>query len=178
MPNALNQKMLTEIEGFLKASEDCVVVDFTGMAVADAERMRTQLRGSDMQMRVLKTSLARIAARNLSFKGADELFTGSSAIVYGGESVAEVARSVKEYAKGKKAPKVRGGLLEKRAIGPNEVELLASLPPRKELLGQVLATLIAPMTGLLGAATSLLSAVPSLTRALVEKMDENSKEGP
>lgn len=170
MPNVLNHKMLTEIETFLKDSEDCVVVDFTGMSVSNAEEMRNQLRERDMKMRVLKTSLARLAARNLSFEGTDELFAGSSAIVYGGESVAEVARSVKEYAKGKKAPRVRGGLLEKRAIGPIEVEMLASLPPRQQLLGQVLATLIAPMTGLLGAATSLLSAVPSLTKALEEKM--------
>jgi len=174
MPNALNLKMLTEIEDFLKESEDCVVVDFTGMPVSEAEQMRNRLRDNDMKMRVLKTSLARIAARKLGLEDADQVFSGSSAIVYGGESVAAVAKSIKEFAKGKKAPKVRGGLLERRAIGPTDVEVLANLPPRKELLGQVLATIIAPMTGVVGAAQALLSSVPSLTKALEEKTGAGS----
>ena len=174
MPNVLNEKMLVEIEGFLKESEDCVVVDFTGMPVSDAEQMRNRLRDSAMKMRVLKTSLARIAARNLGFENVEQVFSGSSAVVYGGESVAAVARTIKEITKGKQAPKVRGGLLERQAIGPAEVDVLASLPTRKELLGQVLGTIIAPLSGFAGAAQALLSAVPSLVQALEKKTEEGS----
>lgn len=169
MPNVLNQRMLSEIEGFLKESEDCVVVDFTGLSVSAAEEMRNQLRDANMHMHVVKTSLVRLAARNLGFEGTDELFQGSSAMVYGGESVAEVARSVKEFAKGKKSPTVRGGLLDKVAIGPDQVEALANLPSREQLLSQVIATIIAPMTGSLGAINALLASVPGLTKALEEK---------
>lgn len=170
MPNIVNTRMLTEIEAYLDEAEDCVVVDFTGMPVAMAEQVRTALRQSDMKMRVVKTSLARIAARNKGYEGADDVFTGSAAMIYGGDSVATVARKVKDFAKGKKSPTVRGGLLEKKVISAAEVDALASLPTREELLAQVLGTIIAPMTHSLGAIQSLLASVPGLTKAWEEKL--------
>lgn len=170
MPNIVNTRMLTEIEAYLDEAEDCVVVDFTGMPVAMAEQVRTALRQSDMKMRVVKTSLARIAARNKGYEGADDVFTGSAAMIYGGDSVATVARTVRDLTRGKKQAVIRGGLLEKKAVGAAEVDQLASLPTRDELLAQVLGTIIAPMTQSLGAINSLLSAVPGLSKALEEKL--------
>src|SRR5690606_38896785 len=168
MPNVLNQRMLTEIESFFTEAQDCVVVDFQGMTVDSAEAMRTQLREGDIHMRILKSSLARIAAKNLGYENAEQVLTGATAICYGGDSVATVARKVRDYAKGKPSPKMRGGLLDKRAIGVEQVDTLANLPSREELLAQVLGTIIAPMTQSLGAMVALLTAVPGLTKALEE----------
>ena len=173
MPNVLNQRMLSEIESFFSDAEDCVLVDFEGMTVEDAQEMRNQLRESDVSMRVLKTSLARIAAKNAGVEGAETVLTGPTAVCYGGDSVATVARKVRDFSKGKDAPKLRGGFLEKGVIGVAEVEQLANLPSREELLSQVLGTIIAPMTQSLGAVNSLLSAVPGLAKALEEKMGES-----
>jgi large subunit ribosomal protein L10 len=170
MPNRLNERMLREIQSFLGGAEDCVVVDFTGQTVAQARNMRVKLRGNRMHVRVLKTSLARLAARELGFEGGDRLFEGTSAVVYGGDSVATVARIVREVGKEQKTGlKVRGGFLEKKAIGAAQVDQLASLPSREELLSQVLGTIIAPVSGWLGAVNALLSAVPGLTQALHDK---------
>lgn len=176
MPNVLNERMLTEIQGFLAESQDCVVLDFQGLTVDATESLRRKLRENQMRIRVLKSSLARLAARGAGFQGTDDLFAGPSAIVYGGDSVATVARVISELTKGKDVPKVRGGLLEKKAIGPEQVSQLAKLPTRKELLGQVLATIIAPLSGVAGAMNQLLGAVPSLTQALHDK-NEGAAEG-
>ncbi len=176
MPNVLNQRMLTEIESFFSEAENCVVLNFEGMNVFDAESMRNQLREIQMSMRVLKTSLARLAAEKLGYEDADLLFSGPSAIVYGGDSVATVARKVKDISKGKKAPTVRGGLLDKKVISAQQVDVLASLPTRDELLAQVIGTIIAPMTHSLGAMQSLLASVPGLTKAWEEKLSEGGSE--
>ncbi len=172
MPNVLNKQMLAEIEGLLARSSDCVVVDFTGMSVAEAENMRGLLRSRQMEMQVLKSSLARLAVQNLGLQGAQELFRGSAAVVYGGESVAAVARTVKDLARARKRPVVRGGLLDRRAIGAEQVEVLARLPGREELLAQVLGTIVAPLSGMAGALNALIAAVPGLTQALKEKLNE------
>lgn len=174
MPNVLNQRMLTEIEAFLTEAQDCVFIDFKGMSVDDAEEMRNQLRDDAVRMRVIKSSLAKIAARNLGYEDADEVLSGPTAICYGGDSVATVARKVKEFARGKKSPQVRGGLLDKKVIGVEQVETLANLPSREELLAQVIGTIIAPATQSLGAMVALLTAVPGLTKALEEKISEGS----
>ena len=69
-------------------------------------------------------------------------------------------------------PAVRGALLDKKVVGAQAVEALAKLPTRKELLGQVLGTIIAPLSNAAGLFESLLTAVPGLTQALHDKMDE------
>jgi large subunit ribosomal protein L10 len=169
MPNVLNQRMVTEIEGFLGEASDFVVVDFTGMPTDVAEAVRRDLRSKKLRMRVVKSSLARLAAKKAGVDGGDSLFAGTSAMVYGGESIADVARTVRDLTKGKKIAAVRGGVVERRAIGPAQVEVLANLPTRHELLGQLLGTIIAPATGLLGDLNALLTAVPGLTKALEDK---------
>lgn len=178
MPNIVNTRMLEEIEGFFKDAEDCVVVDFTGMPVAVAERIRTTFRASDIKMRVIKTSLARIAAKNLGYENADNVLDGATAVVYGGESIAQVAKAVKDVVKATKHPVIRGGLLEKKVLDARAVDQLASLPSREELLAQVLGTIIAPVTQSLGAIQSLLASVPGLTQALEEKLGSGDGGGP
>lgn len=177
MPNILNQRMIREIEGFLGEASDSVVIDFEGMSVADAEQLRRQLREAHIRMRVLKTSLARRAAKELGFDGAEEILVGPTAICWGGESVADVARVVRDFAKARPSPKVKGGFLEKKKIGPEQVEALASLPSRKELLAQVLGTIVAPMTQTLGAIEALLSSPARLAKALEDKRSEEGSAG-
>ena len=172
MPNIVNTRMLAEIEGFLKEGEDCVVVDFQGMPVDVAEHVRTTFRASDIKMRIVKTSLARIAAKNLGYEGGETLLEGTSAMVWGGESIAQVAKAVRDVAKETKHPVIRGGFLDKKAVDAGAMEQLANLPSREELLSQVLGTIIAPVTQSLGAIESLLTAVPGLTKALEEKLGD------
>jgi len=169
--------MLAEIESFMSEGEDCVLVDFEGMSVEDAQDMRNLLRESDISMRVLKTSLARLAAKSAGVEGAEAVLSGPTAMCFGGDSVATVARTVRDFSKGRDAPKFRGGFLEKEVIGIAEVEQLANLPSREELLAQVIGTIIAPATQSLGAMTSLLTAVPGLTKALEEKQEKDGGEG-
>lgn len=170
MPNVLNERMLSEIESFLNEAGECVVVDFTRMTVDDAEDIRVRLRKEKIEMRVVKTSLARLAARRLGYEGADEVFNGPSAMIYGGESVAQVARVVRDIHKEKKTPVVRGGLLDKKALDPDGVQQLANLPSREELLAQVIGTIIAPVSGTIGAIEALMAAIPGLTQAWEEKL--------
>jgi len=178
MPNILNQRMLKEIQGFLDDAHDCVVVDYTGQTVAQAEDMRTKLRQADIHVKVLKTSLARIAARELGFEGGDDVFAGTAAVVYGGDSVATVARLVRDVTKEQKhGLRVRGGFLEKKSIGLDQVDLLASLPSREELLAQVAGTIASPMTAALGVINGLLTAIPGLTQALHDEGGASGSTG-
>lgn len=176
MANALNKRMVGEIESCFQQSSDCVVVDFTGMSVALTESVRSRLRKGSIRMRVVKGSLARIAAKNLGYTGGDQLFDGSAAIISGAESVADVARALRDIRKtlkkDEKGPEIRGGFLDKKAVTPAAVDQLAKLPTRPELLSQLLGTIIAPMTQTLGAITSLLTATPGLAGALETKMSK------
>jgi large subunit ribosomal protein L10 len=169
MPNILNKRVVTEIEGFLKEAQDFVVVDFTGMSPQITEAVRRRFRGERIRMKVVKASLARIAAKNVGLPNADKVFAGTSALVYGGESIADVARAVRDLGKEKKLTWVKGVVVENQALPAAQVTALADLPTRHELLGQLLGTIIAPLTGVLGDVDALLTAVPGLTKAWEDK---------
>lgn len=173
MPNLLNKRMVGEIEGFLKEAQDFIVVDFTGMSPQTTEEVRRKFRGERIRMRVIKSSLARIAAKNVGFGDTDAIFGGTSALVYGGESIADVARVVRDLSKAKKLPGVKGVVVERKALDAAQVNILASLPTRQELLGQLLGTIIAPLTGVLGGVQALLTATPGLTAAWEKKSAGN-----
>jgi len=173
MPNLLNKRMVGEIEGFLKEAQDFIVVDFTGMSPQTTEEVRRKFRGERIRMRVIKSSLARIAAKNAGFGDTDAIFGGTSALVYGGESIADVARVVRDLSKAKKLTGVKGVVVERKALDAAQVNILASLPTRHELLGQLLGTIIAPLTGVLGGVQALLTATPGLTAAWEKKSAGN-----
>lgn len=173
MPNLLNKRMVGEIEGFLKEAQDFIVVDFTGMSPQTTEEVRKRFRGNRIRMRVVKASLARIAAKNVGYGQSEKIFDGTSAVVYGGESIADVARAVRDLAKEKKLHAVKGVVVENKALDASQVLALAALPTRHELLGQLLGTIIAPLTGVLGGVDALLTATPGLTAAWEKKAGGN-----
>ena len=171
MPNVLNQRMLKEIKGQLEKASDCVVIDFTAVSVADVSEMRARMRKSDMRMKVMKTSLARIAAKELGFEGADDLFKGTTAILYGGESIGSVAKAFEDFAKEKKekAPKVRGAFLEKRKLEGAAVAALAKMPSRQQLLSELLGAITAPLSNIAGLMNTLMTDIRQRTQALHDK---------
>lgn len=170
MPNRINQAMVEEYRSRFGEAPDLVAVDLNQLTVEEAEEFRDAARAKDIQVFVVKTSLARrVIGEQLEEGGADGVIDGPTALVWGGEGMPDLARLVDEQ--GKKTGKltVRGGVFEKKVLNQGEVVQFKNIPDRHTLLGQTLATIIAPLTGSLALVNSLLSAPAALTDALIKK---------
>jgi len=123
-----------------------VVTHYRGLTVADMVTLRRNLRSAQVNMQVVKNTLARRAADGTGFTAAEEFFSGPTAIAYGNDPVA-LAKALSDFAKTNKALKILGGVLDGKRLDKDEVKALASLPPREVLLARLLGSMQAPLSG-------------------------------
>jgi len=121
-----------------------VLTHYCGLSVAEISDLRRKLHQENASFQVVKNSLAKRAIEGTGFAAAEDLFTGPTAVAYGMDPVA-VARVVSEFAKKNETLKIRGGVLDGKAIDISAVAALASLPGREVLLAKLLGSLQAPV---------------------------------
>jgi len=97
---------------------------------------------------VVKNTLAKIAAADAGVEGLTELLAGPTAIAYCHGDPVRVAKVIQDFIKEKKKAAIRGGKLERSLLTAADVEKLATLPSREQLIAQLVGTLAAPLRGL------------------------------
>jgi len=173
MANRINTAMVAEYRSRLGASPDFVAVDTQGLSVAQFTELRRLAREKGIHVLVVKISTACIALKDaVQSDSLGEVVAGPTALVYGGEGLPAVARLVGDYGRKTGKLSVRGGVYEKRILTPAQVDRFRSIPDRPTLLAQVLATVIAPLTGVPGLAQTLLASPAALADALAQKQEK------
>jgi len=127
-----------------------VVSDYRGLNVQEMSSLRRQLREVDVELHVVKNTLARRAAAETDFERIAESFVGPTSIAFTQGDVVAMAKVMTEYAKREPKLAIRAGLAEGQALTPEQVTALAELPPREVLLAQMLGVLQSPLSGLVG----------------------------
>jgi large subunit ribosomal protein L10 len=128
--------------------------DFTGLNVKRMTELRRRLRRAGVEYVVIKNTLALRAVNESGLAGSR--LRGPTGIVVGKDAVA-AAKVLSDFAKeNEQKPEVKGGLLDGRAIQPAQVQQLASLPSREQLLAELGAGLMSPMAAFAGAMNGLL----------------------
>jgi large subunit ribosomal protein L10 len=126
----------------------CVVITHqTGLTVAEATQLRSQVRGAGAGFKVTKNRLAKRAIEGTPFAHLAALFTGPTAIAFSRDPVA-AAKVVVEFANRNEKLTIIGGGLADRPIDAAGVRELASLPSLDELRGKLIGLLQAPATRL------------------------------
>lgn len=163
MPNAKNVETFSEIKQEIADAGAIWVVDYRGLTVKEAQQLRRNIREAGAHLIVYKNKLMRIALAELEQPAMDEILSGPSAFVFCGEDVAAAAKAVKEYAEGNENLVIKGGLMEGQVLNAEEVEAIASLPSREQLLAQIAGAISGVARGL----AVTINGVPSgLARAL------------
>ena len=152
MPNAkvLSEKkaVVDALTERLKGSAAGVLVNYSGISVADDTALRRKLREAGVEYTVVKNTLLRFAINNVGYEALDEKLSGTTSIATSAEDPVAPARILKEYAD--KLPKfeLKGGFMDGEIMSVEEVEALASIPAIPVLRAQVLGTMLAPITSL------------------------------
>lgn len=123
-----------------------ILADYTGMNMTDTDTLKASLRQNDATFNVVKNRML-----NRKFSGkATEMLTGPTAMIYGSGDVVEVAKVLRKFTAKNKKPVVKGGFLEGKMISGSDVVELAKLPSKDVLRAQLLGTLLAPCSQLVG----------------------------
>jgi large subunit ribosomal protein L10 len=170
MPSRLNTLSRLELAETFRDVETAIYVDFTGVGAEETYALRKLFHEKDITLRVVKTSIARLALRELGAEIADDTFAGSVGLAYGGDPI-HVAKTLMEHRKKHRGSKlkIKGGFLEHKNIAPEEVAALSKLPGRQEMLGIVAGTFAAPITGFVNVQAGIIRKLLYAVEAIKEK---------
>lgn len=147
MPKTIEQKQnaVEQIVEKLSKSKSTIVTDYRGLNVKQIDELRAQLREAGVEYQVFKNTLAKRATEKAGFTGLDEHLNGPTAIAFSNEDVVAPAKVLYTFSKKNDALSIKGGIVEGKVVGFDEIKSLAELPSREGLISMLLSVLQAPM---------------------------------
>ena len=173
MSKQLKMYLKDDFKKRLGNERSVIVLKLDKFTVERANELRTKLRGEGARMTVVRNRVAQLALGEM--KGAGELLAGMNAVAYGGtDGAASVSRVVSEWTKKNKEGgiSVIGGFVDGRKLSASEVEILATLPTRPQLLAMIAATVTAPMQQIASQVSELLAGVARAVDAVRESKEK------
>ena len=177
MPNAKvlseKQAIVASLTETLQSASSGVLVDYKGITVAEDTALRAELRAAGVEYSVVKNTLVRFATKNVGLEGLDEVLNGTTSMAVSKEDPIAPMRIVNKYAKqlGDRF-NIKAGFMDGKVLPLNDVYALAELPSKEALLGQVLGTMLAPITSL----AIVLKAIAEKDGAPAEEATEAAAE--
>ena len=157
--------------------DGAVVVSLRGVDANANSGLRGTLARQQMRVTVVKNNLARRAWKGMPIELLSDVIDGPSAVVYGGETVVDIARALVQESKQTPELEFRGALMEGQVFGADQVEALSKYPTRSEAQGEAVQIVLSPAQNLVGAAMGPGRRVVSLVKAIEEKLEKGEKVG-
>ena len=149
------------------------IIDYKGLSVPAVTDLRRQIRGAKSGYIVVKNTLALRALEGKPLGSLKEHFKGMTGVAYCETDVVALAKVLHTFGKTNPAVKVKAALLDGKPVAAKELETLANLPSRAELVAKLLGLMQSPMRRLV----TVLSAPHrnvAATLAAVAKQKENA----
>jgi len=165
--NLITEHLRQRLDGV----RDALLVDVIGLKANTAHRLRTELRAKNINLMVVKNSLARRAVAGTPLAGLFDGVDGSAAICWGGEDVVTLAKEVVRCAKDEQyAPfKLRRGVMDGQPLDASQVEDVSKWPTRAEMISILVGQLLSPAYQLCGQLNAQGAALVSQIEQAAEK---------
>lgn len=141
------QQTVDRVSAQLGKAQALILAEYRGLTVGAMTNLRTKARGSGVDLRVLKNTLARRAVQGTPFEKLSEQMSGPLVYGFAGDPVAG-AKVLADFARENERFVIRGGAIANAVMSAAEVKVLATMPSREELLARLAGTMQAPMAKL------------------------------
>jgi len=170
LTKAKKAEQIEKLHGELEKSAAAIIATFSKLTVAQDFELRRTVRGAGAKYRVVKNTLAERAARGTSLEGALQNLAGVTSLAYTEGDPVALAKALQKYTKDVPEFTVKAGVVEGKLLRVNEVEALASMPSREELMSKLLFLISAP-------AQRLVTVMNAVSRNVAVVIDQAGKEG-
>ena len=139
---------ISELSQEIGNAANAFLIDFKGITVPQVTELRKQVRQANSGYVVVKNTLALIALKDSPIINMKEQFTGPTAIAFNATDAVVLAKALTKFAKDVPAVSFKGALLNGQVVPASEIQNIANLPSREELVAKLLYLLQSPIRGL------------------------------
>ena len=139
---------VSELTQQIGKAANAFLIDFKGITVPQVTELRKQVRETNSGYVVVKNTLALIALKDSPIIAMKEQFTGPTAIAFNASDAVVLAKALTRFAKDVPAVRFKGALLNGQVVPADQIQAIANLPTRTELVAKLLFVLQSPMRGL------------------------------
>ncbi len=150
MGREVKDMVIADIQSRIGDVKDFIVVDCSKVDAIAANRWRLALRKQQMTALTVKNSVAANALKRKGIDGLTSVLSGPSTLVWGGDDIVALSRSVAKWAKEIKNFQIKGGTVEGESLDAAAVDALSKSAGRLETIGQIAGLMLGPGRQLAG----------------------------
>ncbi len=176
MAKKVNQKkkeVVDELKEKISSANSIILTDYMGLNVAEMTELRRKLYENDVDYKVCKNTLAKIAFNECDIDDLNEELKGPTAIAFSYEDPVSPAKVLVEYAEDNENLQVKSGLVEGKYVGFDKIEELSKLPSKEQLIAMLLRTMKAPITGIVRVLDGNFGKLVRVLDQIKEKKESN-----
>jgi large subunit ribosomal protein L10 len=171
----IKNQIQSEYDSKFSGLREFIVIDTTGINGIDNNIFRGEMKKKGMHLSIVKNSLMRLTLKKMGMDRAADIFdSGQCVVVYGGDSVVDIAKEVVTWTKKLKNVKARGAFVEGTVMPGEKLVDLSKMPTRAEMQGQVVQLILSPGAKVAGAIASQGGIIAGCLKSLIEKKEKEA----
>ncbi|MBA2334158.1 MAG: 50S ribosomal protein L10 [Blastocatellia bacterium] len=169
------QRDLTALTEKLQGSKSAMVVSFSKATVNKDQEFRNQIREAGANYQVVKNTLARIAVKGTPFEEASEYFKGVTALAWTDSDPVILSKAISKFIKENAGVYTfKAGIVDGRVVNLAQVQSIASLPSKEELISKLLWVINAQAQRIV----TVINAVPRNLAVVIKQIGDAKIEAP
>ena len=172
MPTEKKEKEVQSLQQVFSGCDIGVLTDYRGLKTSELNELRSKLREADVEYKVIKNSLAQIAAKNAGLEHLINSFEGPLAVAFGHGEPTKTAKVLSDYIRVSKSTLIiKAGFLSDRILSAAELDTLAKLPSREVLLSKVIGGMKSPIYGLVNVLAGPMRGMMGVLQARIQQLE-------
>ena len=151
------------IKDLFNSSTGIFLTNYSGINVADINKLRVNFRKEGVTYKVLKNTLVKKLLKDTgSYSELNDQLVGMIGIAFVGDNVTAPAKIIKKYFDETGKLAFKGCYIESGFYGPDQLNVIASMPSKPEIISSIISSIAAPASGIVGAINAVMRDVVSV----------------
>ena len=169
MPNAQKLEEVARIKELFVGHNAYFITDYQGLNVAEMTTLRKSLREQNIKFIIAKNTLVKVASEQAGVTGIQEHLIGPTAIAFTKEDAAVAAKILHDSFRERELPRMKVFVVEEEVFPGDDIQRLADLPTKDELLGMIASAIEAPVKNVAVLVDAFFQGLLGVIEALAEK---------